>query len=120
MNSDQEKPLIDSEKEGANANDLQRRLEKLGERISKRRQLSQKAEKNQGRTDNKGMAYGLKIGAEFVSAILVGSALGWVLDYWLGTTPFGLLFFLIMGFAAGVLNVMRSTGQMKEPGAKDR
>jgi ATP synthase protein I len=36
--------------------------------------------------------------------------LGWLLDRWLGISPWGLIVFLLLGFAAGVLNVMRAAG----------
>jgi ATP synthase protein I len=42
----------------------------------------------------------------------VGAGIGWVADQWLGTSPFGLIVFLLLGFAAGVLNVMRSAGRI--------
>ncbi len=41
---------------------------------------------------------------------MVGAGLGWLIDRWLGTQPWGLMIFLLLGFAAGVLNVMRSAG----------
>jgi len=41
---------------------------------------------------------------------LVGAALGWVLDRWLGISPWGMIVFLLLGFTAGVLNVMRAAG----------
>ena len=42
--------------------------------------------------------------------MLVGAGLGWLIDRWLGISPWGLIVFLLLGFAAGVLNVMRSAG----------
>jgi ATP synthase protein I len=33
-----------------------------------------------------------------------------VLDRFLSTSPWGLIVFLLLGFAAGVLNVMRTAG----------
>jgi ATP synthase protein I len=42
--------------------------------------------------------------------VVVGAGLGWLIDRWLGSTPWGLMVFLLLGFAAGVLNVMRSAG----------
>jgi len=45
---------------------------------------------------------------------------GWSLDHWLGISPWGMIVFLLVGFAAGVLNVMRAAGVVPEPGAKDR
>ncbi len=41
---------------------------------------------------------------------MVGAGLGWLIDRWLGISPWGLIVFLLLGFAAGVLNVMRSAG----------
>ena len=40
----------------------------------------------------------------------MGAGLGWVLDRWLGISPWGMIVFLLLGFAAGVLNVMRAAG----------
>jgi ATP synthase protein I len=40
----------------------------------------------------------------------VGAAIGWALDYWLRISPWGMIVFVLLGFAAGVLNVMRVAG----------
>ncbi|HRY05906.1 MAG TPA: AtpZ/AtpI family protein [Hyphomicrobiaceae bacterium] len=61
----------------------------------------------------RGMSYGFKIGSEFVGAILVGAAIGYGLDYLLGTKPWLALAFFLLGFAAGVLNVMRGYQQLQ-------
>ena len=42
--------------------------------------------------------------------MLVGAVIGWLLDRWLGISPWGMIVFLLLGFAAGVLNVMRAAG----------
>lgn len=123
MNSYQDKPASDGAKSNKktenSSSELDQRLKVLDSKINEHSAISDPDDETKGLADNKGMAYGLKIGSEFVSAILVGAAFGWVLDKWLGTTPFGLIVFLILGFAAGVLNVMRATGQLAHPGSKD-
>ena len=48
-------------------------------------------------------------------AILVGAMLGYLLDYFAGTTPWGMIVLLLLGFCAGVLNVLRSTGAVAKP-----
>ena len=48
----------------------------------------------------------------------VGAGLGWIIDRVAGTSPFGLIVFLLLGFGAGVLNVMRSAGVVAEAGIK--
>lgn len=60
--------------------------------------------------DASAMARGFRLSAELVAGVLVGAMLGWLLDRWLGISPWGLIVFLLLGFAAGVLNVMRSAG----------
>ncbi len=59
------------------------------------------------RTSSRGMAYGLRMASELVAAVLVGGLIGYVLDQWLGTTPWLFLPLVILGFAAGVRNVLR-------------
>lgn len=55
--------------------------------------------------------------SEFVAGVLVGAGLGYLLDQFAGTSPWGLIVFLMLGFAAGVLNVLRAAGVVAEPAA---
>ena len=59
-----------------------------------------------------GMARGLRIGTEFIAAVLVGAGIGYLIDLGLGTSPWGLLIMLLVGFAAGILNVTRVVAKM--------
>ncbi len=59
-----------------------------------------------------GMGYAVRIGVELVSAIAVGTAMGWGLDYWLGTRPWLMLVFILLGGAAGMLNVYKTASGM--------
>ena len=59
-----------------------------------------------------GMARGLRIGTEFIAAILVGTGIGYLIDLGLGTSPWGMLIMFLVGFAAGILNVTRVVAQM--------
>ncbi len=45
-----------------------------------------------------------------MAGVLVGAALGWLIDRGLGTLPWGMFVFALLGFTAGVLNVMRQAG----------
>jgi ATP synthase protein I len=56
------------------------------------------------------MAVGLRLSSELVAGVLVGAALGWGFDRLLSTSPWGLIVFLLLGFVAGVVNVIRSAG----------
>ena len=53
------------------------------------------------------MGLALRAGIELVAALAVGVAIGWVLDRWLGTTPWLLGLFVVLGGAAGVANLWR-------------
>lgn len=73
------------------------------------------AETAQGPRDSgemTGMGRGMRLGTEFIAAILVGAVAGYLLDRWLNTSPWLLLVLLLIGFAAGVLNVVRSAESM--------
>lgn len=88
---------------------FERRVSELDKKLGKvRADKAAEAEAHGGSAvGGRGMSYGFKIGSEFVGAILVGAAIGYALDYLLGTKPWLLLLFFVLGFAAGVLNVMR-------------
>ena len=53
------------------------------------------------------MGIGVRVGVELVSALAVSVAIGWGLDRWLGTRPWMLALFVLLGGAAGVANVWR-------------
>jgi ATP synthase protein I len=104
---------------------LSARLQRLGERLGQQ-YPDRPSENDTGRgagSDTSALARGLRLSAEFVAGILVGAALGWLLDWWLGTSPWGMIVFLLFGFAAGVLNMMRAAGvvppnSLDPPGTK--
>jgi ATP synthase protein I len=57
--------------------------------------------------------------SELVIGLVVGGAIGWYLDQWLGTTPIMLLIFFVLGVAAGVLNVMRAAKSFEADASMD-
>jgi ATP synthase protein I len=65
-----------------------------------------------------GIGRGFRLGSEFVAAIVVGAALGWGVDRLFGTMPWGMIILLLLGFAAGVLNVIRATAELNAEAAK--
>ena len=102
---DREHPLAD---EAA----LSARLKRLGEELG-HVQPGRSAESSPDQpaaSDPSAMARGFRLSTELVAGVLVGAAFGWVLDYLLGISPWGLIVFLLLGFAAGILNVMRAAG----------
>jgi ATP synthase protein I len=53
------------------------------------------------------------MGTDFVAGVIVGGAIGWGIDRLFGTAPWGLIVFVLFGFAAGILMVLRTAGLMK-------
>jgi ATP synthase protein I len=45
---------------------------------------------------------GWTMSAEFVSAVLVWTGIGWLVDNWLGTTPWLLAIGTLLGFVLGI------------------
>jgi ATP synthase protein I len=62
-----------------------------------------------------GMGLGVRIGIELVVAIVVSTGLGWGIDRWFGTRPWGMIVLFFLGVAAGMLNVYRAVTGISAP-----
>jgi ATP synthase protein I len=51
------------------------------------------------------------VGLMFVLAVVIGAAAGYLLDNWMGTSPWMFLLFFFFGIAAGILNVYRMSSK---------
>lgn len=58
----------------------------------------------------RGAAFGqaFRYAAELVVGVGVGGFIGWTLDKYLGSAPWLMALFVILGFAAGLLNIIRA------------
>jgi ATP synthase protein I len=56
------------------------------------------------------MARGFRLSSELIASVVAGALLGWGVDRLLPTSPFGLIVFFLLGFVAGVFNLVRSAG----------
>ena len=54
-----------------------------------------------------------KLSTELVSAVVVGTIIGFILDNWFGTKPLLILLFFFVGVIAGILNVVRTAKNMQ-------
>jgi ATP synthase protein I len=92
---------------------LSARLQRLNEGLGHARDAaggpSDSPDREQAATAS-GYAKGFRLSSELVAGVVVGAGIGWFIDRWLGVSPWGLIVFVLLGFAAGVLNVMRSAG----------
>jgi ATP synthase protein I len=91
---------------------LSARFKRLGERLGHIHpdRPSDSSPGERPTNDPSAIARGFRLSTELVAGVLVGAAIGWLLDRWLGISPWGMIVFLLLGFAAGVLNVMRTAG----------
>src|SRR5689334_10586058 len=89
---------------------LSARLRQLGKRLGKHRPDRPPDSEQRPAADPSAIARGFRLSTELVAGVLVGAGIGWLIDRWLGISPLGMIVFLLLGFTAGVLNVMRAAG----------
>ena len=81
-------------------------------KAARKRQEEASGAAREKRAGSTGMGVGFRLAIELVTALVVGVAIGYGLDRWLGTAPLFLIVFFFLGSAAGFLNVYRaSSGQ---------
>jgi ATP synthase protein I len=100
--------------------DLEARRKALAEKISVRETAEAAEQKKAERSSMAGYAVAFRLSTELVGAVLVGGGIGYLLDWWLGISPWGLIVFFLLGFVAGVLNVLRSAGLIQPPNPGNR
>lgn len=83
------------------------RLESLDKRLSGTRKAFEEQGADRG-SGGSAYSFGFRLAADLVAGVLAGFGLGWLLDWWLGTSPWMLLIFTPLGMAAGILNVIRA------------
>ncbi|MDR6305959.1 ATP synthase protein I [Nitrobacter vulgaris] len=99
---------------------LSERLGNLDQRLSKLRGHRKNETDQSGDGSGDGaarasaMARGFRLSSELIAGVAVGALIGWGFDRLLSTSPWGLIVFFLLGFAAGVINVMRSAGVIPE------
>lgn len=103
---------------GGRDEDLERRRRDLGASLATRSPDMRQGKQGSGSGSVAGYGQALKLSSEFIAGIAVGAGLGWIIDRLAGTSPWGLIIFLLLGFGAGVLNVLRSAGMVADAGLK--
>ncbi|MBV9079204.1 MAG: AtpZ/AtpI family protein [Methylobacteriaceae bacterium] len=92
--------------------DLSRRLARLGSELEARRKPVEppRSEPMTSSSEPSALGRAFRASTEFVAGVIAGGGLGWLIDKVAGTSPWGLIVFLLLGFAAGIYNVMRASG----------
>jgi len=107
-------------REGNGGGELSERLRRLDEKLDAReaedkRKLSAPAP---DAADRSGFTRGLKLSGDFIGGVVAGFAVGWAFDKLTGWSPWGLIVFILLGFAAGILNVLRTLGAVPQFGGR--
>lgn len=95
---------------------LSARLNSLDHRLSDARKDRKTQADQSGRgagtasANASAMARGFRLSSELIAGVLVGAVIGWGVDRLFSTSPWGLIVFFLLGFVAGVINVMRTAG----------
>lgn len=94
---------------------LSARLKSLDTRLDQanahRRETSDPRTRPASNSTALGQAF--RLSAEFISGVVAGGIVGWIVDAVFGTAPWGLVVCVLLGFCAGMLNLMRSAGMVK-------
>lgn len=64
-------------------------------------------------SDASALGQAFRLSAEFIAGVVAGGIVGYLVDQLAGTKPWGLIVCIILGFFAGMLNLMRAAGMMK-------
>ncbi len=59
------------------------------------------------------LSRGFRLASEFIAAIAVGVVLGLSVDTVFASGPWGLIIFMMLGFAAGIVNVVRAEQELR-------
>ena len=107
-------------------NDPGESLKELGERLDRARRAQHPVRSPQAAGTNDALAKGWRVSIELLAAVAVGGFVGWAVDKGLGTRPWGMIIFFVLGIAAGMWNVYRAVtglgmavGFRRGPGGAD-
>ena len=100
--------------------EMKAKLDDLNTRVNAAREAS-KPKKARGLNEANTYGIATRLVAELVAGLLVGVFVGWYLDQYFGTKPWLMIVMIMLGAAAGIINVMRAAKQMvpSEPHDED-
>ena len=82
-------------------------------KIAKDRSKS-KLNKNIRDKNSSNLGQAFKLSTELVSAVVVGTIIGFILDKSFGTKPWLILIFFFVGVIAGIMNVIKSAKNLQK------
>jgi ATP synthase protein I len=98
---------------GRDARSIRQRLDALEGKLATAQSRRGTPAPEEPERRGKAMGQALKLATEMVAGVAVGGFIGWALDRLFGTAPFLMVVFLILGAAAGIMNVVRTAKSMQ-------
>ncbi len=71
------------------------------------------------RAEGAAESLGWAVGIEFVGVVLVSTFIGYMIDRFAGSGPWGLIVMLVLGFAAGVYRAAKTSNQFDAVSTND-
>lgn len=114
--ADPSTPTDGGRRDGEPLGDLSKRLD-----AARKRTAAEDGESDAGAGDagaqGRALGQGFRLASELLAAVIVGLGLGFGLDALAGTSPWGLIGGLFLGFAAGLNTVVRTMKTVDLPSA---
>ena len=85
----------------ARASEIDKRLDEARARIAPEPAIDP-------RVRGQAMGQGMRVAVDLVVGVAIGGFVGWWLDRYFGTAPWLMVLFLILGFAASMMNIIRT------------
>ena len=101
------------EPSGRDPESIRQRLDTLGQQLAEAKARRAPAPQLEPEARAAALGKALRLATELVAGVIVGGFIGWALDRAFGSAPFLMVVFLILGSAAGIMNVVRSAKAMQ-------
>ena len=88
--------------------------EELKTRLKIAKDKVKKKFKQDGEKTSSNLGQAFKMSTELVSAVAVGTIIGFILDKWFDTKPWLILIFFFVGVIAGIMNVVKSAKKLQD------
>jgi ATP synthase protein I len=100
-------------RDGNGGGDLSDRLRRLDEKLDalEARDRQDRSVPAAGVADRSGIAKGLRFSAEIIGGAVTGFLIGWVFDKLTGLAPLGMIVFILLGFVAAIVNILRTANR---------
>lgn len=94
------------------------RIDALEERLRAAREREDERNRPQVQGADASERLGYQVLGHLIGGPLGGAIVGWTIDYFAGTSPWGLLIMLFFGIVVGFRNIFRITSRRPDPGSR--